>query len=247
VAEPEGTFPGNDAFAATSPGKEQSPLFLMDQRAIYLRGPITDETLQQVATALMVMDGRDSAKPIKLFIDSPGGSVAAGLGIYNVMRAIDAPVWTICTSRAFSMASFLLMAGEPGHRYMLPDAKVLFHHPYAPQLQGVDSVAAEEAAVELKGLDQRLEEIIIENAGQNRGKRIISEVKKARERKDPFVIGAMTALSLGVVDHVIPMRELKRIDSRLSEGPEIHPQASAGDGSPRATRTHSRPNRGVAL
>jgi len=102
---------------------------LLKERIIMLQGPVHDEMASLVTAQLLFLEAEDPERPISLYINSPGGSVTAGLAIYDTMQYIRAPVGTLCLGQAASMGSLLLAAGEPGMRRCLPNAQVMLHQP----------------------------------------------------------------------------------------------------------------------
>lgn len=100
---------------------------LLQQRIVSVEGPIGDQMAGPIVAQLLWLDAQDSTKPIFMYINSPGGVVTAGLAIYDAMQHVKAPVYTICAGQAASMGSVLLMAGEPGHRYSLPNSTIMIH------------------------------------------------------------------------------------------------------------------------
>lgn len=104
---------------------------LMHSRIVYLSGDITTASADYVVSRLLVLDSIDSTEEIKLYISSFGGSVYAGLAIYDAMQLVDAPVSTLCIGPAFSMAAWLLAAGEPGRRFATPSSRIMIHAPSA--------------------------------------------------------------------------------------------------------------------
>ena len=115
----------------TSAGERSYDLYsrLLDDRIVFLSGEIDDALANTVVAQLIYLEGKEPGKDISLYINSPGGSVTAGLAIYDTMRYITAPVSTVCMGRAASMGAFLLAAGQKGMRYALPNSQIMIHQP----------------------------------------------------------------------------------------------------------------------
>jgi len=113
----------------TSKGERSYDIFsrLLKERIVFLTGEVHDQMANLMVAQLLYLDSESKEKPVCMYIDSPGGSVTAGLGIYNTMQAIKAPVHTYVTGQAASMGSFLAQAGAPGHRYLMPEARTMIH------------------------------------------------------------------------------------------------------------------------
>ena len=170
---------------------------LLKERIIFLTGPIND-TVASLATAQMLfLESENSKKEIYLYINSPGGLVTAGLGVYDTMQYIKPPVSTLCIGQAASMGSFLLAAGEKGKRFSLPNSRIMVHQPSAGfQGQATD---IEIHANEVLALKKRLNEIYSKHTGQS-----IEDIKKALER-DNFMTPE-SAKKFGLIDQVVEKR-----------------------------------------
>lgn len=170
---------------------------LLKDRIIFL-GDVIEEHLSNLVVAQMLfLESEDPDKDINLYINSPGGSVTAGLGIYDTMQYIKCPVSTICVGQAASMAAVLLAAGAKGKRIALPNSRVMLHQP----LGGVQGQATdiEIHAREIKKIRDRLNEIIAFHTNQD-----IEKVAKDTDRD--FFMSAEEALAYGIVDKVIEKR-----------------------------------------
>ncbi|WP_273702048.1 ATP-dependent Clp endopeptidase proteolytic subunit ClpP [Acetomicrobium sp.] len=170
---------------------------LLKDRIIFL-GDVIEEHLSNLVVAQMLfLESEDPDKDINLYINSPGGSVTAGLGIYDTMQYIKCPVSTICVGQAASMAAVLLAAGAKGKRIALPNSRVMLHQP----LGGVQGQATdiEIHAKEIKKIRDRLNEIIAHHTNQD-----IEKVAKDTDRD--FFMSAEEALAYGIVDKVIEKR-----------------------------------------
>ena len=170
---------------------------LLKDRIIFLGNVIEEHLANLVVAQMLFLESEDPDKDINLYINSPGGSVTAGLGIYDTMQYIKCPVSTICVGQAASMAAVLLAAGAKGKRIALPNSRVMLHQP----LGGVQGQATdiEIHAREIKKIRDRLNEIIAFHTNQD-----IEKVVKDTDRD--FFMSAEEALAYGIVDKVIEKR-----------------------------------------
>ena len=170
---------------------------LLKERIIFLVGPINDNVASLVTAQLLFLESEDPKKEINLYINSPGGLVTAGLGIYDTMQYIKPDVSTLCIGQAASMGSFLLTAGKKGKRFSLPNSRIMVHQPSAGfQGQATD---IEIHANEVLALKKRLNEIYSKHTGKS-----VDDVKKALER-DNFMTPE-TAKDFGLIDEVVENR-----------------------------------------
>ena len=170
---------------------------LLKERIIFLVGPINDNVASLVTAQLLFLESENPKKEINLYINSPGGLVTAGLGIYDTMQYIKPDVSTLCIGQAASMGSFLLAAGQKGKRFSLPNSRIMVHQPSAGfQGQATD---IEIHANEVLSLKKRLNEIYSKHTGKG-----VDEIKTALER-DNFMT-ADTAKSFGLIDEVVEKR-----------------------------------------
>ena len=170
---------------------------LLKERIIFLTGQINDTVASLVTAQLLFLEAEDPKKEIFLYINSPGGLVTAGLGIYDTMQYIKPEVSTLCIGQAASMGSFLLAAGAKGKRFSLPNSRIMVHQPSAGfQGQATD---IEIHANEVLSLKKRLNEIYSFHTGKS-----VEEIKTALER-DNFMT-ADVAKSFGLVDEVVEKR-----------------------------------------
>jgi ATP-dependent Clp protease, protease subunit len=170
---------------------------LLKERIIFLVGPINDNVASLVTAQLLFLESEDPKKEINLYINSPGGLVTAGLGIYDTIQYIKPDVSTLCIGQAASMGSFLLAAGKKGKRFSLPNSRIMVHQPSAGfQGQATD---IEIHANEVLALKKRLNEIYSKHTGKS-----IDDVKKALER-DNFMT-AEVAKEFGLIDKVVENR-----------------------------------------
>ncbi len=170
---------------------------LLKERIIFLVGPINDNVASLVTAQLLFLESEDPKKEINLYINSPGGLVTAGLGIYDTMQYIKPDVSTLCIGQAASMGSFLLAAGKKGKRFSLPNSRIMVHQPSAGfQGQATD---IEIHANEVLALKKRLNEIYSKHTGKS-----VDDIKKALER-DNFMTSDI-AKDFGLVDEVVENR-----------------------------------------
>ncbi|MDA9158245.1 ATP-dependent Clp endopeptidase proteolytic subunit ClpP [Candidatus Pelagibacter sp.] len=170
---------------------------LLKERIIFLVGPINDNVASLVTAQLLFLESEDPKKEINLYINSPGGLVTAGLGIYDTMQYIKPDVSTLCIGQAASMGSFLLAAGKKGKRFSLPNSRIMVHQPSAGfQGQATD---IEIHANEVLALKKRLNEIYSKHTGKS-----VDDIKKALER-DNFMTPDI-AKGFGLIDEVVENR-----------------------------------------
>jgi len=170
---------------------------LLKERIIFLTGQINDNVASLVTAQLLFLEAEDPKKEIYLYINSPGGLVTAGLGIYDTMQYVKPDISTLCIGQAASMGSFLLAAGTKGKRFSLPNSRIMVHQPSAGfQGQATD---IEIHANEVLSLKKRLNEIYSKHTDKN-----VDEIKSALER-DNFMT-ADVAKTFGLIDEVVEKR-----------------------------------------
>ena len=183
----------------TSRGERSYDIFsrLLKERIIFLSGEVTDETAALVVAQLLFLESEDPGKDINLYIDSPGGSVTAGLAIYDTMNYVKCDVSTTCIGMAASMGAFLLSGGAKGKRYALPNAEIMIHQP----LGGAQGQATEIeiAAKHILRTKERLNRILAENTGKP-----LDVITKDTDR-DNFMT-AEEAKEYGLIDVVTTKR-----------------------------------------
>lgn len=183
----------------TGNGERSYDIFsrLLNDRIIVLSDEVNDATASLVIAQLLYLESQDPEKDISLYINSPGGSVSAGLAIYDTMQYIKCDVSTICMGMAASMGAFLLAAGAKGKRYALPNAEIMIHQP----LGGAKGQATEIilAADHIKKTRENLNRILSENTGKP-----LEEIERDTDR-DNFM-SATQAMEYGLVDKVIAKR-----------------------------------------
>lgn len=173
---------------------------LLKERIICLMGPITDDVSSAVVAQLLFLQSESSKNPIHLYINSPGGSVTAGLGIYDTMQYVLPPVSTWCVGQACSMASLLLAAGTRGMRHSLPNARIMTHQP-SGGVQG-QATDIQIQALEILKLKKQINELYVKHTGQE-----LENIEKIMER-DNFM-SPTEAKEFGLIDKILahPMQE----------------------------------------
>ncbi len=183
----------------TNRGERQYDIFsrLLNDRIIVLSDEVNDATASLVVAQMLYLEGQDPEKDINFYINSPGGSVTAGLAIYDTMQYIKCDVSTICMGMAASMGAFLFSSGAKGKRYILPNAEVMIHQP----LGGAQGQATEIliAADHIKRTKDRLNKILAENTGKS-----VEEIFADTERDNWLT--ADEAVAYGIADKVIDKR-----------------------------------------
>jgi ATP-dependent Clp protease protease subunit len=170
---------------------------LLKNRIVFLGSEVNDQVANFITAQMLYLEAEDSEKDIWLYINSPGGSVTAGMAIYDTMQFVEPDVGTICMGLGASMGQFLLCAGAPSKRYALPHARIMMHQPSA----GMQGQAADIAiqAEQLKYIKQLLAERIAEHTGQT-----VDQVNKDSDRDRWFT--AEQAREYGIIDEVILRR-----------------------------------------
>ena len=180
----------------TSRGERSYDIYsrLLRDRIVLLGGEVTDESANLIVAQLLFLQSQDAKKPINMYINSPGGSVTAGLAIYDTMQFISCPVATYCIGQAASMGAVLLTAGAKGQRYSLPNARIMIHQPWG----GAEGKASdiEITAREILRLKERLNEILAKHSGRK-----MEEVVRDTDR-DHFM-SAEEAKEWGLIDEVL--------------------------------------------
>ena len=167
---------------------------LLKDRIIMLGTPINDDVANVIIAQMLFLESEDPDKGINIYINSPGGSVTAGLGIYDTMQYVKCPVSTICVGQAASMGALLLLAGTKGKRYALPNARIMIHQPLGgAQGQATD---IDIQAKEILRLRSYINGIIVKHTGHN-----VERVEKDTERD--YFMSAEDARQYGIIDEVV--------------------------------------------
>jgi ATP-dependent Clp protease protease subunit len=184
----------------TSRGERAFDIFsrLLKERIIFLTGPVEDGMAALITAQLLFLESENPKKEISMYINSPGGVVTAGLAIYDTMQYIRSPVSTMCVGMAASMGSFLLAAGEPGHRAALPNARIMVHQPSGGFRGQASDI--ERHAEDIIKTKRRLNALYAKHTGKP-----IEEIERALDR-DNF-LSAEESKEFGLVDHVYEKRD----------------------------------------
>ena len=172
---------------------------LLKERIVFLVGPVNDATANLVVAQLLFLESENPDKDISLYINSPGGSVTAGMSIYDTMNFIKPDVSTLCLGQAASMGAFLLSAGAKGKRFALPNSRVMIHQPLISGGLGGQATDIEIHARELLKLKQKLNELLAKHSGKK-----LAQLEKDTDR-DNFM-SAEEALKYGLIDQVVKSR-----------------------------------------
>jgi len=167
---------------------------LLKDRIIFLGGPIVDQVANSVIAQLLLLDHEDSKKDIQLYLNTPGGSVTAGLAIYDTIQFVKSPVSTICVGMAASMGAFLLGSGAKGKRYALPNSEIMLHQ----VMGGVEgqAVEIEITAKQILKIRDKINQILAKNTGQK-----IEKIEKDTDRD--FYLSAQEAKEYGLIDAIL--------------------------------------------
>lgn len=187
----------------TSTGERSYDIYsrLLEDRIIFITGEINDATANTVVAQLIYLEAKNPNKDICIYINSPGGSVTAGMAIYDTIQYIKCDVSTICVGLAASMGAFLLASGTKGKRYCLPNSEVMIHQPLGgAQGQASDIYITAKHIIKTKN---NLNKILSENTGQP-----LEKIEKDVDRD--YFMGAKEAMEYGLVDKVIEKRNLKK-------------------------------------
>ena len=172
---------------------------LLSDRIVFLGSAIDDQVANLVVGQLLHLDAEQPDRPISLYINSPGGEMTGFFAIADTMQFVSAPVSTICVGQAASAAAVLLAAGEPGHRYALPNSRVLLHQPHGgAQGQSVDIEIQVREMVEMR---ERMVEMLVAATGQDSA-RITADLDR------DFILRGEQAVQYGVIDQVLPSRRV---------------------------------------
>lgn len=185
---------------STDKGERSYDIFsrILEDRIIFLSGEITDEVANLVVAQLIYLESKDPTKDISIYINSPGGSVTAGMAIYDTMNYIRCDVATICVGMAASMGAFLLSSGTKGKRFALPNAEIMIH-----QVLGGARGQATDVAIQTQQLlktKNKLNRILAENTGKD-----IAQAERDTERDN--YLTAQEAMEYGLIDQVFTKRK----------------------------------------
>lgn len=195
----------------TTRGERAYDIFsrLLKERIVFVGTPINDQIANLTVAQLLYLENESSNKDISLYVNSPGGVIYSGLGVYDTMQYVESPIATICVGLAASMGSVLLAAGEPGRRACLPNARVMMHQPVGgAQGQATD---IEIQANELAWLKKRLYQILAHHSNRS-----IDQIRKDADRN--HWLSAEEARDYGLVDNVLNPEHLEGIKSVRTNG-----------------------------
>ncbi|KAH0562151.1 hypothetical protein GP486_003154 [Trichoglossum hirsutum] len=187
---------------------------LLKERIVCLNGKVDEDVAASVVAQLLFLEADNPEKPIHLYINSPGGSVTAGLAVYDTMTYIQSPVSTICVGQAASMGSLLLCGGQQGKRYCLPHSSIMVHQPSGGYFGQASDIAIH--AKEILRIKAQVNEIYRRHLSKPH---TIGEIERMMERD--YFMGAEEALSLGIVDEVLRRRVLSA--GGEGEKPPVNP------------------------
>ena len=185
----------------TSRGERAFDIFsrLLKERIIFLTGPVEDGMASLIIAQLLFLESENPKKEIAMYINSPGGVVTSGLAIYDTMQYIKSPVSTVCVGMAASMGSFLLAAGEAGHRIALPNARIMVHQPSGGFRGQASDI--ERHAEDIIKTKRRLNELYSKHTGKP-----VEDIERALDRD--YFLNAQESKDFGLVDHVYEKREV---------------------------------------
>ncbi|ENS11853.1 ATP-dependent Clp protease proteolytic subunit [Brucella abortus] len=191
----------------TNRGERAYDIFsrLLKERIIFVNGPVEDGMSMLVCAQLLFLEAENPKKEINMYINSPGGVVTSGMAIYDTMQFIRPPVSTLCMGQAASMGSLLLTAGATGHRYALPNARIMVHQP-SGGFQGQAS-DIERHAQDIIKMKRRLNEIYVKHTGRD-----YDTIERTLDR-DHFMT-AQEALEFGLIDKVVEARNVSADESK---------------------------------
>jgi ATP-dependent Clp protease, protease subunit len=189
---------------------------LLRERIVFLGSPIDDDVANLLIAQLLHLEGEDMERPISLYINSPGGDMLALFAIYDAMQFLGPPVHTVCVGQAASAAAVLLAAGEPGHRFALPNARVLIHQPHGgAQGQSSDLEIAVKEMVELRN---RMVDVLADRTGQSR-----DQIKADIDRD--YIMRGEDAVAYGMVDEILHHRTPRPVTGfRQPAHPTVTPE-----------------------
>lgn len=173
---------------------------MLSERVVFLCAPVTDQLANVIVAQLLFLEAEDPSKPISMYINSPGGSVTAGMAIFDTMQYIQPEVHTLCMGQACSMGAFLLSAGEKGHRRALPNSRIMIHQPlggYSGQATDIEIHTKE-----ILKIKSTLNSILAENTGKD-----LATIENDTERD--YFMSAQESFDYGLIDHVVDNRGKK--------------------------------------
>lgn len=198
VMPPKGYIPNPTVIEQTARGERQYDIYsrLLIDRIVFLGTEVNDTVANLLIAQMLFLETDDNEAPIHFYINSPGGSVYAGLGIYDIMQLVSCPVYTYCVGMAASMGSLLLTAGEKGHRHCLPHSRIMIHQPLGGARGQATDIAIQ--AKEIQELKTQLNQIYINHSATDMTMERITELTDRDNYMNP-----QQAIELGLIDSVI--------------------------------------------
>lgn len=172
---------------------------LLKDHVIFLGAPVTDDVANLVIAQMLFLEAENPERDICIYINTPGGSISAGLAVYDTMQYVKPNVSTICVGQAASMGAILLAGGTKGKRFALPNSRIIIHQPLTPHIEG-QATDIDIHAKDILQLRDRLNEILSFHTGQP-----IEKIKKDTDRD--YIMNAKQALEYGIIDAIIMKRE----------------------------------------
>ncbi len=196
--DPKGYIPNPIVIEQTARGERQYDIYsrLLLDRIVFLGTEVNDTVANLIVAQMLFLEQDDPEAPIHFYINSPGGSVYAGLGIYDIMQHISCPVHTYCVGMAASMGSLLLTAGSPGERHCLPHGRIMIHQPLGGARGQCSDIQIQ--AKEIQDLKNQLNQIYVKHSGKGL---TVAQIEEATDR-DNF-LSPYQAIELGLIDKVI--------------------------------------------
>ncbi len=198
MKNPQAYIPNPIVIEQTARGERQYDIYsrLLLDRIVFLGTEVNDTVANLLIAQMLFLEQSDADAPVHFYINSPGGSVYAGLGIYDIMQLISCPVYTYCVGLAASMGSLLLTAGEPGHRHALPHSRIMIHQPLGGARGQATDIQIQ--ANEIQDLKKQLNEIYIQHSSVD-----MSYEKIEKETDRDNYLSPHKAIEMGLIDTVI--------------------------------------------
>lgn len=195
-----GYIPNPVIIEQTARGERQYDIYsrLLLDRIVFLGTEVNDTVANLIVAQMLFLDQNDPESPIHFYINSPGGSVYAGLGIYDIMQHVNPPVYTYCTGLAASMGALLLQAGESGHRHSLPNSRIMVHQPLGGARGQASDIVIQ--AKEIQSLKETISNIMVNHTGKS-----YEEVDKACDRDN--YLNPQQAKDFGLIDTIIEKKK----------------------------------------
>ncbi|MDB9786896.1 ATP-dependent Clp protease proteolytic subunit [Bacteriovoracaceae bacterium] len=199
--DPKAYIPNPVVIEQTARGERQYDIYsrLLLERIVFLGTEVNDTVANLLIAQMLFLEQSDAEAPIHFYINSPGGSVYAGLGIYDIMQLVTPPVYTYCVGLAASMGALLLQAGEKGHRFSLPHSRIMIHQPLGGARGQCTDIQIQ--AQEIEDLKKQLNQIMVQHTGNK-----YEVIEEATDRDN--YLGPKEAIEFGLIDSVIAKKEL---------------------------------------